>query len=231
MYNSQNMSRALLVSVLLLSASLVHAQTATRARTPPVIDGIYETIPDSETLPGGLKNTGGMKDVQLLPATIDKAKTADLKEDPGKNCLPVGPFRFMARSGVKFEFVSAPGVLFMFFEDVSHGHKRNIHLTAKHPAKVSPSWMGDSIGTWEQGTFVIDTVGFMERIWLNDAGAPHSGALHLVERIRPIMNGNVLEYKMTADDPAALAKPYTYTRYFKKTQVEIGEDFCEVELD
>jgi hypothetical protein len=34
---------------------------------------------------------------------------------------------------------------------------------------------------------------------------------------------------MTAEDPKALAKPYTYTRYFKKLDTEVVDDPCEDE--
>ena len=62
-----------------------------------------------------------------------------------------------------------------------------------------------------------------------DAGAQHSEALHLLEEIRPILNGKYLEYRVTAEDAMALAKPYTYTRYFEKVKAEIKEDVCEDE--
>lgn len=75
-------------------------------------------------------------------------------------------------------------------------------------------------------TLVVDTIGFNTRTWLNDAGAQHSEALHLIEHIRPILKGQFLEYEMTAADPMALAKPYTYRRYFEKLSTEIGENVC-----
>jgi hypothetical protein len=34
---------------------------------------------------------------------------------------------------------------------------------------------------------------------------------------------------MTAEDPKALAKPYTYTRYFEKLDSEIADDVCHDE--
>jgi hypothetical protein len=34
---------------------------------------------------------------------------------------------------------------------------------------------------------------------------------------------------MTAEDPKALAKPYSYTRYYLKLNTEILEDICEDE--
>ena len=71
--------------------------------------------------------------------------------------------------------------------------------------------------------------GFNERTWLNDTGAQHTDALHLIERIRPVLGGKYLEYKVTADDPKALAKPSTYVRYCEKLTTEIMEDVCEDE--
>jgi hypothetical protein len=88
------------------------------------------------------------------------------------------------------------------------------------------TWLGDSIGRWEGDTLVIDTIAFNIETWLNDAGAPHSDALHLVELIRPVLHGTFLEYKMTAEDPNVLAKPYSYTRYYEKINSEIGDNTC-----
>ena len=76
---------------------------------------------------------------------------------------------------------------------------------------------------------MVDTTGFNERAWLNERGAQHSDVLHLVERIRPVLSGKYLEYKVTADDSKVLAKPYTYTRYFEKLKTEIMDDACREE--
>jgi hypothetical protein len=84
-------------------------------------------------------------------------------------------------------------------------------------------------GPLEGDTLIVDTVGFNDSTWLNDNGAPQSDALHLVERIRPILKGKYLEYVVTADDPKVLAKPYSYTRYYEKLKTEIMEDVCEDE--
>jgi hypothetical protein len=224
------MKPAAFVSVLLWGASSALAQTAPHGAAP-VLAGIYQSISDTQALPGGLKNAGGPMKVVLQPSAVEEQKKVDLKEDAAKLCLPVGPFRMMARDRVKIELVPAPNLLVMIYEDVSHGHMRNIHFNRTHPAKLAPSWLGDSIGRWEAGTLVVDTVGFNDRTWLNEAGAPHSDALHLVERIRPLRAGTILEYKVTAEDPKSLKAPYTYVRYYRKTLEERAEDFCEAELE
>ena len=127
----------------------------------------------------------------------------------------------------KIELVPVSSMMVMLFEDLSHGMMRSIYLKRGHRAKTDPTWLGDSVGRWEGTTLVVDTTSFNDQIWLNDEGAQHSDALHLVERIRPVLGGQYLEYKVTAEDPKTLAKPYTYTRYYKKLDTEIMDDPCE----
>jgi hypothetical protein len=225
---------------LALLFSLVLATTVTSAQQPPNIAGVYQSIPNSVTLPGGLKNTGSPNDISLTPAAAQQSKAINLKDDPWRTCQPVGQFRMMAREGTKVEFAPEKTMFAMLYEDVAHGLMRTIYLNRGHiegpVAAPDPNieaskgtWFGDQIAKWEGATLVIDSTGFNTRTWLNDHGAQHSDALHLVERIRPILGGRYLEYKMTAEDPMALAKPYTYTRYFEKLNTEIEENICQDE--
>jgi len=65
---------------------------------------------------------------------------------------------------------------------------RRVRLNAQHPARVTPSWAGDSIGHYEGDTLVIDTIGIKlgPISMIDNYGTPFSPALHLVERIRLI---------------------------------------------
>jgi hypothetical protein len=68
-------------------------------------------------------------------------------------------------------------------EDVRH-----VRLNAVHPAQVTPTWYGDSVGHYEGDTLVIDTIGvkvgpFTMVDWF---GTPYTEALHVVERYRLI---------------------------------------------
>ena len=64
---------------------------------------------------------------------------------------------------------------------------RHVRMNEPHPARVTPSWYGDSVGHYEGDTLVIDTVGirtdrpFAMVDWF---GTPYTGALHVVERYR-----------------------------------------------
>lgn len=199
--------------------------------------GVYRSIPNSATLPGSLKNSGSPNEIQLQPAAAERMKTVNPKGDPWRTCQPVGQFRMMAKEGATVEFAPVPGMFVILYEDVAHGLFRPVYMNRGHLegpvvaadpaiAATNGTWFGDSVGHMEGDTLVIDTTRFNDRTWLNDAGAQHSDALHLIERIRPILGGQYLEYRMTAEDTMTLAKPYTYTRYFEKRNAEIAEDIC-----
>jgi hypothetical protein len=62
-------------------------------------------------------------------------------------------------------------------------------MNEPHPAKVTPSWYGDSVGHYEGDTLVIDTVGTKtDRPFgmIDFYGTPYTRALHVVERYRII---------------------------------------------
>ena len=65
---------------------------------------------------------------------------------------------------------------------------RQVRLNDAHPAHVTPSWYGDSVGHYEGGdTLVIDTVGIKtDRPFpmVDLYGTPYTTALHVVERYR-----------------------------------------------
>ncbi len=195
--------------------------------TPPDITGVYEIVSDKTVLPGGLKNSGSPSAVPLSAAAKDQMKSVDVKTDPALHCQPVGPFRMTAREENKIEVIPATnGTIVMLFEDLSRGVMRTIYMARGHRTDLGPLWLGDSVGKWEGDTLVVDTNSFNDQTWLNEEGAQHGDAFHLIERIRPILGGKYLEYKVTAEDPKALVKPYTYTRYYERSKTEIGQDNC-----
>jgi len=212
------------LAALLASTPLLVAQPHDAA---PNLRGVYESVSDRLTLAGGLKNAGSPESIELLPGALRQTGSSDLKKDPWKMCQPVGPFRMMAKDHTKIELAQVNAMIVMLFEDLSHGMARTIYLKRGHRAALEPTWLGDSVGSWEGETLVVDTTGFNDQTWLNDKGAPHSDALHLVERIRPVLKGDYLEYKMTAADARVLARPYSYTRYFKKLDTELADDVCQ----
>jgi len=69
---------------------------------------------------------------------------------------------------------------------------RHIRMNATHPAHVIPSWQGDSVGHYEGGTLVIDTIG--QKVgplaMVDNYGTPFSASLHVIERYRLVDGKN-----------------------------------------
>jgi len=103
---------------------------------------------------------------------------------PTTQCWPE-PLPYIFQS-VALQMLQLPGkIVFLYPND----HQvRTVRLNEQHPASVTPSWYGDSIGHYEGDALVIDTVGvkigpFAMVDWF---GTPYSSALHIVERYRMI---------------------------------------------
>ncbi len=73
---------------------------------------------------------------------------------------------------------------------------RQVRLNHPHPTYVTPSWNGDSVGSYEGDTLIIDTVGIKVGPFamVDDFGTPHTAALHVVERYRLLEYESAKEY-------------------------------------
>jgi hypothetical protein len=82
-----------------------------------------------------------------------------------------------------------------------------VHMDGrKHPDDLLPTWLGHSIGSWEDDTLVVDTVGYNDKFWFDRRGTPHTEQLHTIERYtRP--NYGTLVNEVALDDPGALFRP------------------------
>jgi hypothetical protein len=126
---------------------------------------------------------------------------------PLVRCKPAGGPGFFNAPG--FEIVDVPEMERVFILNIAGPHSwRVIHTDGRtHPANLRPTFLGHSIGRWENGILVVDTVGFNEKQWL--AGSfPTTDKLHLTERFaRP--TSATLSNEATIDDPGAYTRPWT----------------------
>jgi len=88
-----------------------------------------------------------------------------------------------------------------------NGRKRTVHMVAAHPANVTPSADGHSIGKWENDVLVVDTIGFVPGTLVG--ATPHSAQLHVVERFSVDPATTTLKRDVNADDPAFWTASYT----------------------
>jgi hypothetical protein len=126
------------------------------------------------------------------------------KDNMGVQCLPDGP-RYATKSGY-VKIIQTPLLIVVLHEDLSY---RQIFLDGRPlPLDSQPSFMGYSVGHWEEDTFVVQSAGFNARTWLDGTGHAHTEALRLTERYRRADFGH-LSIEVTLDDPGAYGKPWT----------------------
>jgi hypothetical protein len=163
----------------------------------------------------------------LKPSYGPKA-TPD-SQDPVLVCLPPGMPRILLMP-FPVKIVQLPDEVIMLFE-YDHFQRQIFLNRSDHPKDLKPTYMGDSIGHWEDDTLVIDTVGLSEKSWLDQVGHPHSNTLHVTERIRRV-DHDTLTDNLTFDDPKDYSKPWTGQQVFKlRPGWELLEYVCEDHMD
>jgi hypothetical protein len=108
---------------------------------------------------------------------------------PSNQCWPSGVPYIFFQPGM--QMVQQPDrITFLYLRD----HEvRHVRMNEAHPARVAPSWYGDSVGHYEGDTLVIDTVGVRTDrpfAMIDMFGTPYTQALHVVERYRLIDYGD-----------------------------------------
>jgi hypothetical protein len=132
---------------------------------------------------------------------------------------------------------------------------RHVRMNQPHPAKLTPSWYGDSVGHYEGDTLVIDTVGTRTDgpfAMLDLYGTPYTKALHVVERYRlidyeaaqeglqrdakenqrvpgdidPNYRGKFLQVVFTVEDEGVFTTPWTGTITYRPARDPWQEIVC-----
>jgi len=161
-------------------------------------------------------NLGDENSPILKPAAVEAVKLRNAMQRAGENvptpsnqCTPmIVPYIYRVQG---MELIQTKDEVVLMY--LQNHEVRHVRMNGSHPAKLTPTASGDSIGHYEGDTLVIDTIGFkVGRIAVVDAfGSPHSEELHVVERYRLIpyedakaaQDGNVRANGGTATEQAA----------------------------
>jgi hypothetical protein len=154
------------------------------------------------------------------------------KDDIGQ-CWPAGLPLIMTRYWPT-AMVQIPTAVYMisgFMNSV-----RIVYLDGrKHtdPDIIVRTYNGESIGTWEGDTLVVDTIGFRgDHHWMDQGGVaiPAGEKLHIVERFK--MVGPQLEIEYTMTDPEHWEGDWKSTKRFNRVNDEdIQEVSCLPDLN
>jgi hypothetical protein len=123
-------------------------------------------------------------------------------------------------------FIQLPDRVVMLWQ--RNSFVRHIRLGGTHPAKVTPSWFGDSVGHYENGdTLVIDTVGVSAKnSYIDSFRTPHSEKLHVVERFTIAPDKQSLSAIVTVEDPDTFNGPLTLKQVWRRSNTAIEESVC-----
>ena len=139
---------------------------------------------------------------------------------PTASCWPKGVLAFLLSPMTQpMYFVQGPKEVVMILS--SKQEVRHVHLVDKHSANVKTSWFGESIGRYEGGSLVVDTIGLDDRTWVDGFGTPHTKQLHVIERFHLMENGQVLEANVHVEDPGAFTMPWDAIQHFRQYEAAV----------
>jgi len=134
------------------------------------------------------------------------------------HCLPHGMPSWMLISHNAFELLVTPGRITLLGE-VDGNRLRRIYMDGRpHPQDPDLTLHGHSIGHWEGGTLVVDTVAVAPQAYIatsEAAGIPNNGDMHIVERIH-LTQPNVMADDLEIVAPRVLSGTWKTTRLFRR---------------
>jgi hypothetical protein len=243
-------SAGVALGVVVLVAALAVAALPTAAQVNQVrrtadgkadLNGIWQALnsanwdlQDHQARPGTVVTLGAIgavppslgvvegKEIPYLPEAAAKRNgnfANRLTEDPEVKCYLPGVPR-ATYLPYPFQIVQTPKYILMAYEYA--GATRTIYMD-KGPPVPDESWMGTSVGHYEEDTLVVDVTGMNDRTWFDRSGNFHSDALHVVERYTPL-TPDALTYQATIEDPKVFSRPWTismplYRRLEKNAQL------------
>jgi len=208
---------------------------APASNDPRDIEGMYMVVPVDQLIhpiTGGVSFKGTIippfsaAGAKLFWYRIAAHNQGVVVPDPNSLCDPSWRIRLNSRAQV----LQTPRLIVFWYEE--NHDARLIQMNDRHPTKLKPSYLGDSVGHWQGNTLVVDTIGFNGKDWLDFAGSPESAKAHLVERITKGPGGWITDIT-TVDDPVMYTHPFSYAEhwFYQPVDGDFDEEVCENNRD
>ena len=201
------------------------APTPRSANGKPVLAGLWRPAPG---LVGDM--TRGMKSGETVPfqpwaeALFKERRANNSRDDPTASCV-VGGVPRSDFVGYPFKILERPEMVVIMYEAV-HSYRQIFTDGRKLPTDPNPAWFGYSVGRWDGDVFVVESSGFNDNVWLDNAGRPATEQLKVTERfVRK--NFGQMEIQVTIDDPKTYTKPWSVTQQLAfQADTELLEYIC-----
>ena len=186
--------------------------------TLPDWGGIWFRVfdpPKPGTPPPAQPKLKGQYKAQYDAWRAEVAANHGVVKETTSHCSPPGMPMFMQIPQYPYEFLFTPGRVTINQE--AWMQTRHIWTDGRtHADDPDPSYFGDSVGHWEGGTLVVDTIAIKDSLPLA-MGMTHSEKMHIVERIHlDPADPDLLVDEMVIDDPDALEEPFAATIHYRR---------------
>jgi hypothetical protein len=151
-------------------------------------------------------------------------KAGDRKIDPVSACLMHGTPRLL--------YAPYPFLILQTTRSVDFVHEVNhtfriVYWDKTLPDDPDPDYLGYSRAHFEGPTLVIDTIGLLDKTWLDYSGLPHGEKLKVQERYT-LADSNTINATVTLTDPDFYSAPWTTGFTLKKQPgMAIKENVCK----
>jgi hypothetical protein len=218
----------------LAAAALLASQPAFAA--PPDWTGVWELVGGtlfdraSADPPDGRAGEPGVREHPPYNAEWEAKYRANIERvrqdrfpDPVTTCgTPVGFPRVMQVVD-GYEFVVTPKQTWILTENGPNVLR--IYTDGRGhlgDEDIWPTYTGDSVGRWEGDTLVFTTIGLRgeDGTIVDRTGAILSDKAHGTTRLRKREDG-MMEAVITLEDPAALTRPWTVTKTYRKLEGDV----------
>ena len=156
--------------------------------------------------PGATRNWPSTAEVPITPTGQGLVDSWAQDEDPMLGCI-IGFGRIVSAPFPMELLIDGDRATILYEYD----HQiRRIYMDGRgHPDDLYPTLMGHSVGYWENGVLVVDTIG-LEGSYFRPSGAlPYSDSAQITERYSSLPGGKQLQIEFTVTDSDYYQEPWS----------------------
>jgi hypothetical protein len=178
---------------------------------------------------------GNYKDPILKPWAAEQMRLSNEEFLSGKvgipflaqsRCWPGGVPGQLLWTTEPLYFIQTPKMVWMIWQ--RDQWVRRIYMTDQHSEKTNHSWFGESIGRYENGELVVDTIGLgaHKLSFIDMYRTPHTEKLHVIERFKITADSKFLEALVKIEDEDTFNEPMYMTKRWRRDSNVWLETIC-----
>ena len=163
---------------------------------------------------------------ERLKKTNEQTLSGHIPYSPRETCWPAGVPAFDVFSRLRpVYFLQTPKEITIINE--GDQQVRRVYMNVPHSKNPKPSWYGESVGRYEGGELVVDTIGLNDKTFVDNYLTPHTTQIHVTERYKLSADGKTLDLSIQVEDPGAFNTTWSARQtYRRRPQPVMLEAVC-----